>query len=313
MRLRGTAILPGKPAGTPAGAGLEPCAADAFVAELQARAAPDAWPLTVTLDLTEGCNLRCVHCYLGGERRRAGRHMEEGLAADVLERLAEGGVLALVVTGGEPLAHPAFRAWWASARRHGFLLTLFTNATLADPDLAAFLAAHQPRRVEVSVYGFSRAVYESVTGVPGSHARCVGGIRALAQAGVPVRIKYPLLRENAHEAAAAAAWAAAEGLSWRSDATLFPALDGSRRPLSHRVAEAAPPAADRPCTGCEGAVACGAGVRTLHVDVAGNLHPCLLWRDEARPLRQTSPGLWHACMARRRGMELDSPATAGSV
>jgi len=289
--------------------------ADTFVSSLLARPSAAAWPLTATLDITERCQLRCGHCFLGRRRHETGDTLALDKACACLDRLAAGGVLVLVLTGGEPLLHPQFRELWQRARRRGFLLTLFTNATLVDPSLAEFLAEHQPRRVEISVYGHTPAVYESVTGVPGSHARFLAGVQLLRGAGVRVSLKFPVLRENRAELEAVRAWAAGLGLPFRHDATVAAGMDGDPAPLAHRVPpEAAACLLNDPPESCATEDAdparmekepshlfnCGAGIRTLHLDARGNLHPCLLWREARVPLLRTSPEAWAQRMAELR-------------
>jgi len=213
------------------------------------------------------------------------------------------------------LLHPEFREIWIAAKRRGFLVSLFTNATVVDKALADFLAAHPPRRVEVSVYGATRATYELVTGVPGSHAKCLNGLRLLKDAGVRVQIKCPVLQVNKTELESIESWAVEMGFTYRSDSLITPTLDGGTEPLDQRVpvgdvngfcsndAEGCNSnvSQDIHCTdGDDRLVACGAGLRTIHIDVAGQMHPCLLWRSESRPVQETSPQQWNALMERIR-------------
>ena len=79
----------------------------------------------------------------------------------------------------EPLLRSDFQELYRYARSLGLIPILFTNATLITPDLAAFLAANPPRRVEITVYGHTRETYERVTGVPGSFNRFRAGVAAL--------------------------------------------------------------------------------------------------------------------------------------
>jgi len=289
--------------------------ADAYVTTLLSESSPESFPLACTLDITERCNLACVHCYLGSRRQGGRADLSAEQANRIMATLADGGVLVLAITGGEPLLHPEFREIWVAAKRRGFLVSLFTNATVVDEALAGFLAAHPPRRVEVSVYGSTRATYELVTGVPGSHAKCLNGVRLLKDAGVRVQIKCPVLRANRTELEAIEAWAVEMGFTYRSDALIAPTLDGGTEPLAHRVpvgqvdcfcsndAEVctADVLRDHPCTdGSDRLVTCGAGLRTMHVDVTGYMHPCLLWRFESRSVLETSPRQWNAHMDRLR-------------
>jgi len=54
----------------------------------------------------------------------------------ILDEVADAGCLWLLITGGEPLLRPDFRDIYMYAKRKGFLITLFTNGTLLDADIA---------------------------------------------------------------------------------------------------------------------------------------------------------------------------------
>ena len=105
---------------------------------------------TASMDWTRRCNLRCRHCFV---RDTAGAELDTAGVRRVLDALADGGVLFLVVTGGEPLLRPDFRTLFEHAKRRGFVLTLFTNGGLIDQPLADFLADMPPRRIEITLYG----------------------------------------------------------------------------------------------------------------------------------------------------------------
>ena len=137
-------------------------------------------PLNGSLAMTHRCQLRCVHCYLGDERYTPPAPAGELPTAfwlDLLDQVAAAGCLNLLVTGGEPLLRPDFAAVYEHAIRRGLLVTVFTNGTLVDERVVDLFAEWPPQLVEVSLYGASAPVYERVTGIPGSHGRCLRGSR----------------------------------------------------------------------------------------------------------------------------------------
>ena len=254
-------------------------------------------PLACSMDWTRRCNLACRHCYI----RHAGTDPDEMTTSQLkhaLAELAEAGTLFIVVTGGEPLLRSDFQELYRYARSLGLIPILFTNATLITPDLAAFLAANPPRRVEITVYGHTRETYERVTGVPGSFNRFRAGVAALHDCGVLIRLKTMIMQSNKHEFDTMKAWAKSLHCDFRYDAVIHPRLDGDHSPDAERLSahevialQAAEPA-DR--AEMEGYLdlyrnglpprarlfECGAGVMTLHVDAGGHVHPCMLWRND---------------------------------
>ncbi|NUM89557.1 MAG: radical SAM protein, partial [Bdellovibrionales bacterium] len=118
-------------------------------------------PLQCILEITRRCNLRCNHCYIGDARWKPDPgQMPTEKVLRLIDTLAREGTLWLTITGGEPLAHRDFRKIWRHAFEAGFLLHLYTNATLLDADEAGFLREFPPGRIEVSFYGATRETYE---------------------------------------------------------------------------------------------------------------------------------------------------------
>jgi len=252
-------------------------------------------PLNGSIAMTHRCHLRCVHCYLGEERFAppAGGELATAFWLRVLDEAAEAGCLNLVITGGEPLLRADFAVVYEHAIRLGLLVSVFTNGTLVDERVVALLAEWPPQLVEISLYGASAEVYERVTGVPGSHARCLRGTDALVSAGVAVGLKAMILRENQDEIPRMREMARESGLPFRVDPSVSPRLSGDPSPLLQRV-----PACDavalemqdeslleraakvyetsRGRAPVERLFGCLAGVTGFHVDARGTLLPCLI-------------------------------------
>ncbi len=154
-------------------------------------------PYHVLLELTYGCNLRCVMCYNPTHTARG--ELTLGEYADLFDQLAALGTVQLTLTGGEVLARPDFWAIAEAARARHFALRLFTNATRVSPEAARRFAALAPISVEVSLYGATATTHDAVTASPGSFERTLTGIRNLKAAGAPVMVKTLLTQMNKHE------------------------------------------------------------------------------------------------------------------
>jgi radical SAM protein with 4Fe4S-binding SPASM domain len=201
------------------------------------RALADRVPLSGSIAMTHRCHLRCVHCYLGDEREAPPPEGELGTEfwCAVVDQVADAGCLNLLMTGGETLLRPDFPAVYERARRRGMLVTVFTNGTLIGERLVRLFEEFSPDLIEITLYGGSPETFERVTGVPGSYERCLRGIDALVARRIPVGLKAMILSENRHEVDDMRQIASARGLGFRLDAALFPALDGDRGPLDHRI------------------------------------------------------------------------------
>ena len=251
-------------------------------------------PLSGGLALTHRCNLSCPHCYLAtnmsSETIRK-KELRTGQWLSLIDEITEAGCLFLLLTGGEPLLREDFADIYRHAKSRGLLLTIFTNGTLITDEVVELFDELPPRSVEISLYGATAATYEKVTGITGSHEKCLRGIHLLLAHGINLRLKSVLMTSNSHEFFEIERMAKHLGVRFRFDSAVFPRLDGDRSPLSLRIPpeeavakETADedrlrkwatyygkrkdlPATDRLYT-------CGAGLTHFHVDPYGNLQPC---------------------------------------
>jgi MoaA/NifB/PqqE/SkfB family radical SAM enzyme len=142
------------------------------------------------------CNNACIFCAQGDLRR-----LEQGKRAAPIEpQLAsiEPGELVAFV-GGEPTLHEALTAWISEAHARGArAILLQTNGRrLAYPAYArALRAASSTLALDVSLHGSSAPMHDYHTGVDGSFAQTVTGIRSARAAGLDVGITIVVTRSN---------------------------------------------------------------------------------------------------------------------
>jgi radical SAM protein with 4Fe4S-binding SPASM domain len=259
------------------------------------------YPYQGSLELTERCNLHCVHCYINqpaDSTAARARELSTLQVATILDQIADAGCLFLLLTGGEVMLRPDFSEIYRHAVRKGLLITLFTNGTLLTPRMAELLSEWRPRRVEITLYGAAQATFESVTRTPGSYAACMRGIDLALGSGLPLSLKTMVLRANRHELGDMRAMAARLGVDLRYDGVLWPRTDGGPGPLAQRLSPREIVALDRQdperlsewrelagsLSGWlrgDRVYGCGAGRRAFHVDCAGMLSACMMARRPA--------------------------------
>ena len=257
-------------------------------------------PRSVLFELTRRCNLNCVHCYIVDNQARGDVTTAE--AVDLLEQLADWGVLFLALSGGELFVR---RDWFeiaTAAHRLHFAVTLFTNATLITPDVADQIAGLNVTKVEVSLHGSRAETVDAITQVTGSYDRILAGIRLLRARGVRVKIKANVLAANAAEAHTFVAHAAALGVEVRTvSPVLIPRLDNDPAPLQQMLSagaletyyreeyqrlcdEALRQAWRFPCASDQHI--CAIGLAEWVVSADAFLYPCFNWRLRGFNLRR---------------------------
>lgn len=83
-------------------------------------------PPLVWLEITKRCNLTCPHCYIDGGASRENELSPPEIHA-LIDQLADMGVWAIAITGGEPTLHPHFIDFVRHARRRGLLVGIATH------------------------------------------------------------------------------------------------------------------------------------------------------------------------------------------
>ena len=124
-------------------------------------------PLVAELFLTDNCNLKCVSCACWRTVTRAELTSREW--RNVIDQLADYGILKANFTGGEPLLRRDAPELMAYAHQRGIRnLHLNTNAVLLDDRRRAAVLAAGVRSFNISVDGPTAEVHERIRGVAGS-------------------------------------------------------------------------------------------------------------------------------------------------
>jgi len=270
-------------------------------------------PISGSIEITRRCNLSCVHCYnnlpLGDEQARRGE-LTFGEHCRLLDEMAAEGCLWLLYTGGEIFARKDFLDIYGYAKKAGFLITLFTNATLIDKAKAEYLSTWRPFSIEVSVYGCTAGTHDRVTGVAGSFARTLAGVKLLVEAGFRPMLKTVALKTNSHELWDLKRYVEEDlSLEFRFDAMINPRIDLSSLPLSMRLSPEEVVELDlmepkrrnewvkfcehfnrpvRPSEGGADLYVCGGSHNAFAIDASGGLSTCVIWNGDKYDLRKGS-------------------------
>jgi radical SAM protein with 4Fe4S-binding SPASM domain len=276
---------------------------------LQAKARAHDIPLHVMLELTNRCNARCRHCYIGNRSSENELNLAE--YEHILDQLAAAGTLFLVFSGGEPLMRPDFFEIATLARQKEFSFILFSNATLITSETADRLLELCPERVEISLLGGRAATHDRITMIPGSFDKTIRGARLLIERGISVQFKTTWMRENIAEAAEIQDLAKDMGALFRSAFLIIHKRDGSastaelratpdqlqemiRQSYDRREVKTVPPEPEPLNDRQKAANPCGVGQITCRIDSHGLVCPCAAVDIVLGNLRrETFNPIWH--------------------
>lgn len=296
--------------------------------------------LSVMLELTYRCNLDCVYCY--NDLGLRGTPLSLAQYQALLDELAAMQVLHLILTGGEPLAHPDFFAIGSRARELGFCVRVKSNGHALRGALARRLKAEvDPFVIDVSLHGACAETHDRQTRVVGSFDRLLGNVAEMLALGLRLKINATLTAWNENELEGMFGIADGFGLPLTINPTVSPRDDGDRQPLAiaasregvlrfFQLADERSAAreargdssrvesgrqADDAMPGGSTHTNCGAGTGSLTVDPYGNVLPCVQWRRPVGNLHQESIGsIWRASgkLAEVRSINAEAGAKAAA-
>lgn len=240
-------------------------------------------PSELHLDLTDGCNERCVHCYLP---RGGGYFLDTGIALKVLKEFREAQGLTVFFSGGECMLHSDFAEILRRARELELNIVVMSNLTRCDREMVDLLTEVEPQFVNVSLYAVTESIHDGITQVPGSCRKTKAAIDALLAAGVPVRIATPFMKENKGCVDELKAFAKERHVHLIPDAEIFGPIDHSCSNRDHALSLAELETLvsgnrDVFAKGCAeserclpDAKVCDIGEARLNLDAEGRYYPC---------------------------------------
>lgn len=155
-------------------------------------------PLNIHWEMTNVCNLHCLHCYQQDDGPR--QPLPTGATLSLIaERIIESGAFELTLTGGEPLLVPQLHDLVMRFNEHGIRPHITSNGMLVDKKAADWLAAVDVT-FQISIDGATADTHNEIRRSAHAFARAVQGIRHLVARGVPVSIAYCATPANLSEA-----------------------------------------------------------------------------------------------------------------
>lgn len=170
-------------------------------------------PIVAVFEVTYTCNLRCTHCYIASHQRANELTLAE--IETVAQAMKGFGIMDITLTGGELFTRNDWYDIVLTFKNMGFLISLFTNATLINREIIDKLLQINPSIIEVSQYGSSPSYYELVSGIKGSFSNFTKGLELLKESGLNFVLKPIVIKQNFSDYEAMISYATANGYRLR--------------------------------------------------------------------------------------------------
>jgi radical SAM protein with 4Fe4S-binding SPASM domain len=154
-------------------------------------------PSLVQIELTNECNLRCVHCYAASGKKRANELTTLELK-NLISDLHDFGVPRIALSGGEPLLHPDFLDLLRLAKDQGFSVGINSNGSMLTSEIAKMLHISQLDLFSISLHGIRKETHDSICGA-GSYDDALDGINTALRFNLPLTISCMISKQNYSE------------------------------------------------------------------------------------------------------------------
>ncbi|HEV2175591.1 MAG TPA: TIGR04053 family radical SAM/SPASM domain-containing protein [Terriglobia bacterium] len=163
------------------------------------RARPDFndRPFIVIWEVTQACDLACVHCRACAQPLRSQFELSTAEAKRLLDEIREMQAPIFVFTGGDPLKRHDIYDLVEYARGIGLRPSISPSATpLLTREAIAELKRRGMVRLAISLDGSTPALHDAFRGVAGTYARAIDAIRQARELGVTVQVNTTVTPRN---------------------------------------------------------------------------------------------------------------------
>jgi len=155
-------------------------------------------PRLVAWELTNACNLACIHCRASAIKEPGPDELSTEEARHFIDELVEYRPI-LILTGGEPLLRSDVYDIAGYAAGKGLRTVLATNGTLLTPEIVRKLKRVGIQRVSISIDGSSAETHDIFRGEPGAFEGALRGIELLKQEGLDFQVNTTITKKNLDE------------------------------------------------------------------------------------------------------------------
>ncbi len=157
----------------------------------------DQAPMLVIWEVTQACDLACVHCRASAQPERNPNELTTEQGYRLLDEIRSFGEPLMVFTGGDPLKRPDLYDLIRYAVKIGLRTNVTPSATplLTAEAIAGFKAAGITR-MAISLDGPDAASHDDFRGIPGTFERAMFALRYARDIGLDTQLQTTVTQRN---------------------------------------------------------------------------------------------------------------------
>ena len=194
---------------------------------------PNEFLRSIHIEIADACNERCIHCYIPNEHKN--NVIDSALFYRIIEEGRKMNIMHVTLSGGEPLLHKDILGFLKRCRKLELSVNILSNLTLLTDDIISEMKKNSLLSVQVSLYSMDAVVHDSITKLNGSFEKTKNGILRLCDAGIPVQISCPIIKQNKDSYIDVLHWGWAHNIAVATEPVIFAAYDHSGCNLENRL------------------------------------------------------------------------------
>ena len=185
------------------------------------------------IEVVNECNERCVHCYIPHEYKT--KSIDPELFYRTVEEGRNMNIINVTLSGGEPLLHKEFISFLKRCHELDLSVNILTNLTLLTNELIEEMKKNPMLCVQTSIYSMDASIHDSITKVNGSLEKTRCNLLKLKDAGIPLQISCPVMKQNKDTFNSVLAFGNENGIPVAVDYVIFASYDHSNCNLVNRL------------------------------------------------------------------------------
>jgi MoaA/NifB/PqqE/SkfB family radical SAM enzyme len=148
-------------------------------------------PLNIMWDMTNRCNLCCMHCY---NRSGKGAHYKDLSDEEMMviaEHIVEAGIPVVCFCGGEPLLrYPLLIKAAKVLSASGIVVNMVTNGLLLTEEKVRMLRASGVNGIQISLDSYSAEIHDKFRGLDGAFQKALEAIKLILNSGIIPEVTF---------------------------------------------------------------------------------------------------------------------------
>ena len=239
---------------------------------------------SVHIDVTNQCNLHCIHCYHPFDEYTFSNNLTLGEIKRIIDEAFSLGVFRVTISGGEPFLRNDIYDILEYISGKEMIIDVFTNATLINDDVVKRLELYNIKEVGISLYYTRPDVHEAITSSQ-SYSSTHYAIKMFREHNFEVKLKCILMKRNIEHYRELIDFSREMGCSLVLDFEITPKLNGDSSPtelalgfediLNLSLDDSTKFYVSAPEVLSSDGSPCNAGKYSLYISSTGNIYPCV--------------------------------------